>query len=358
MKAYLEYALNQEGHLVHIDSVLNGNECGCICPACKKPLQAKNAGQIRIHHFAHNSGVDCPASLETTLHLLAKDKIQKAFNKQKVFYIKFKYHSYCEKIKTCDFVSYSNCENIDSKRFNLKAYYDSCDQEIPYDNVKRRSDLKIWSSVHPEREPIYIEIFVTHQSEYKKLHSGNKIIEIKIENEKDIDNIIQQGFTESEYSVLFHGENKAPKTSFYGFKKEDYCNKNLNKEIVFSRYILYPSGKFQCYQDHCLCKELKRTRPKALCEICFHTDLAFDIHNLAKWIGYQKFSIKNCLFCKNYVDSYDGLGKLCRLYKHLGINRFEKHDTARAKTCSRFVLNEQEKNEYLNEQNDIPKTEL
>ena len=38
---YLKYALNEKGELVHIDSVPNGNDCGCICPACNKPLQGK-----------------------------------------------------------------------------------------------------------------------------------------------------------------------------------------------------------------------------------------------------------------------------------------------------------------------------
>lgn len=41
---YLKYALNEKGELVHIDSVPNGNDCGCICPACNKPLQGKNNG--------------------------------------------------------------------------------------------------------------------------------------------------------------------------------------------------------------------------------------------------------------------------------------------------------------------------
>ena len=73
---YLKYALNTKGELVHIDSVPNGNDCGCICPACKKPLQAKNKGTHRTHHFAHQSGVDCPTAYESSLHLLAKKKIQ------------------------------------------------------------------------------------------------------------------------------------------------------------------------------------------------------------------------------------------------------------------------------------------
>lgn len=140
MKAYLTYALNHEGVLAHIDSVPKGNNCGCFCPACKKPLQARNAGQIRVHHFAHQPGVDCPTAFETALHLLAKQLIQKAFYSQKAFIIEFEYHSHCEKEKTCNYVRYVNCETTERRRFDLKEYYDSCEQEIPYDNIKRRSD--------------------------------------------------------------------------------------------------------------------------------------------------------------------------------------------------------------------------
>lgn len=348
MKAYLTYALNQDGALVHIDSVPKGNKCGCFCPVCKKPLRAKNAGQIREHHFAHQPGIDCPTAFETVLHLLAKDRVQKAFYAQTVFKMEYEYHSHCEKKKSCEYVRHGRCEKIEHRTFNLKDYYDSCEQEIPYDNIKRRSDLKIWSKANPEREPIYIEIFVTHQSESAKLHSGNKIIEIKIENEQDIDEIVRNGITELQRITTYHREDiVAAETAFYGFKKEDYCNKQISSPIEFYRYILYPSGKSRCFQDECLCIEQRKTEPKALCEICFHTINGLDVREFAKWIGYQRYGLKNCLLCKNYVDSYVGLGKLCRLYKHLGINRYEQHDTARAKTCPSFILNKQEMDECL-----------
>ena len=112
MQAYLKYALNIEGDLVHIDNVPNGNDCGCVCPACKKPLQARNAGLIREHHFAHQVGVDCPTAYETSLHLLAKEKIQKAFYEQQVFMIDFEYHSFCIKEPTCKFERYGDCKTI------------------------------------------------------------------------------------------------------------------------------------------------------------------------------------------------------------------------------------------------------
>ena len=47
--------------------------------------------------------------------------------------------------------------------------------------------------------------------------------------------------------------------------------------------------------------------------------------------------------------SISGVEKLCRLYKYLGIDRFEDHDTARAKSCKYFILNVEEKNKCLKE---------
>jgi len=74
-KAYLTYALNVEGDLVHIDSVANGNECGCFCPHCKSDLCAKNGGtgEKMVHHFAHLSGADCEGAIESALHKMAKN---------------------------------------------------------------------------------------------------------------------------------------------------------------------------------------------------------------------------------------------------------------------------------------------
>ena len=40
---------------------------------------------------------------------------------------------------------------------------------------------------------------------------------------------------------------------------------------------------------------------------------------------------------------------MCSLYKYLGIDRSEDHDTARAKSCKYFVLNVEEKNKCLKE---------
>ena len=73
--AAMTFALLLHGRMAHIDDVPNGARCGCVCPQCKQTLIAKNGGQERAHHFAHEGGADCEGGTETSLHLAAKQII-------------------------------------------------------------------------------------------------------------------------------------------------------------------------------------------------------------------------------------------------------------------------------------------
>ncbi len=352
----LTYALNQTGLLVNVDDVPVGNQCGCFCPACKEPLIAKNQGTKREHHFAHQSGTECEYAVESMLHILAKEKIREAFLSKSDFWIEFEYESYCANNKECKYIRYSKCCERKIQRFDIKKYYDSCEQEVPYDNINRRSDLKIFSSTNPKREPIYLEFCVTHASDREKLHSGNKIIEIRIESEDDIQQLVENGIIESkilddeyeifdEFEVLDEYDDlevNLQDIRFYGFKKKDYMNNHISNEIQFRRYILYQSGKIQSIPDSCDCKGLVKSKVSSLLEICVHSDDTYDFYKRFVYIGYQKYHIPNCILCRNYVDSYSGFGKICRLYKHLQIPEYEEFDTARAKTCNCFEIDQEE----------------
>ena len=154
-KELLTYAFSSNGNFVHIDQVANGLACDCFCPSCKERLIAKNGGMKRIHHFAHASGVDCDKAYETMLHQLAKIRVQEAFITKEVFNFQFEYRSHCPHINKCGFIRYSDCHISSPKVFNLKEFYDSCEQERQYDLINRRSDLKIFSSKNPQLAPIY-----------------------------------------------------------------------------------------------------------------------------------------------------------------------------------------------------------
>jgi hypothetical protein len=67
----------QNGELKHISEVANGLRCECICPACNKRLIARNRGSKRMHHYAHYEGGECKYGFQTSIHLVAKDILEK-----------------------------------------------------------------------------------------------------------------------------------------------------------------------------------------------------------------------------------------------------------------------------------------
>ncbi len=49
----------RDGTLFRAFEVENGRACGCICPGCRKPLNAANGGLKVIPHFRHVQSEDC-----------------------------------------------------------------------------------------------------------------------------------------------------------------------------------------------------------------------------------------------------------------------------------------------------------
>lgn len=156
MSAILTYAKDKNNQLVHIDDVENGSACNCYCPHCKKPLYAKNGGEIREHHFAHYHETDCGNNDETTLHLLAKEIIME---------------------EQCIMLPPSDDKDYPSglvKLHNLK--------KEQWDNVYGiRPDIE---GIMDNGERLIIEFFVSHKVQRKKndtiVNNNLKCIEIEL----------------------------------------------------------------------------------------------------------------------------------------------------------------------------------
>ena len=72
------WAENADGKMVHVDSVPQGLNCGCICPRCQERLQARH-GEIRSHGFAHHSesrGANLKICYMVIMYKLAEQIIQ------------------------------------------------------------------------------------------------------------------------------------------------------------------------------------------------------------------------------------------------------------------------------------------
>lgn len=77
--AAIPFAMDATGNWREVDEVDRGLACGCICPACRGPVVARQ-GEERIHHFAHHDRRECRLALESSLfgmlaHLLPSVKL-------------------------------------------------------------------------------------------------------------------------------------------------------------------------------------------------------------------------------------------------------------------------------------------
>lgn len=251
----LTYALNATGKLVYIDEV------PMVTNVAVSAQHAKSLWLQKIK-VLNVCTIFTPIRYRVRLRYginaspFSKRKIREAFLLKTEFWIEFEYKSFCSQQNECKFTRYSDCYESKRLRFDIKQYYDSCEQEKPYDYTNRRSDLKIFSSTHNNREPIYLEFTVTHASDLKKLHSGNKIIEIRINSEKDIINIVENGILEPNYyNICEYNDNNEinlQEIKFYGFKNKDYKNNKIDNEIEFVRYILYKSGKHNVFKTYAI----------------------------------------------------------------------------------------------------------
>ncbi|MDO8270461.1 MAG: hypothetical protein Q7U82_00880 [Gammaproteobacteria bacterium] len=64
----------KDDKLVEVSEVDQGLACECVCPSCKRKLQA-NKGRIVAHYFSHDPSSQakgCESAFETSIHLMAK----------------------------------------------------------------------------------------------------------------------------------------------------------------------------------------------------------------------------------------------------------------------------------------------
>lgn len=187
-------------------------------------------------HFHHLNKTNF--SNETYLHEVAKDVFKDAYlnsiENKIPFYLEYPINAECDKhFKQTNII----CElGTKTETYDLTQTFDKLKVEKGFDEFV--PDIQLLSTKKPT-EIIFIEIEVTHKSTQKKLNSGNKIIEIKIENDSDIINLKNN-------ILSFNKDN----TKFYNFKlptiTKDFCSQT-KKGCRESRkvFVLNKNGSYE-----------------------------------------------------------------------------------------------------------------
>lgn len=167
----IKYAHNREGKLVSISDVPSGLECGCTCVACGEALVAKK-GDIKQHHFAHVSGVECDGYLEALLHIWAREILDE--NKSLMFpEYKDKYGD-----SLAGLLLPSQTESLKAHKVEFKEI------RCPKSDNKVHIDQPDVIGVLKDGTEFWIEFWVTHKSTPEKIQylkdNGINCLEIEI----------------------------------------------------------------------------------------------------------------------------------------------------------------------------------
>ena len=324
IKQDYSYAFDETGEIINVKYATRGSVY--YCPCCGE-IMVPHMGKVRRWHFTHKSGTKC--NYETYLHKIAKLKIKETIINSTSFFIVFKTKFLCNNI--CPFSYEKRCYNVGKKVIDIKEYYNCCDEEKQHKGFI--ADLLLYSSDCKDREPIFIEIFVTHKSTIEKLKSGNRIIEINISSEEDIDTIIEKksinGVIEEFVSVY-----DPEKIVFYNFKS-NYLIEPSKDSIAKEKHVfIIESNRWFSYKV-VSCQDNIEEIIKNKKDIAIISDCRINF----QWAFYKliKFgvNIKNCMVCRYFKHNYYG-DKICVLYKKY--NTPKSPDTHHAMDCPCFKL--------------------
>ena len=320
-----KYAYDEVCNVVSIDdySKEESKQHSFRCIGCGGVLLPRAIGSVyRRAHFYHKEIVDCNS--ETYLHKLGKSLIKHWFETSDTFMISYPVSKECNN-KGCSFRSSDCHRDRQMESFNLKTYYDTCNEEVSINRFI--ADLLLTNSQNAAIPPILIEICVTHKCEDNKRASGLKIIELTIENEQDIFDLISKNIIEE---PLYRPINER-KVEFISFKR----NLEIPMESEISRYVFNPSIKDIGYVTKIKCKDAAyKLLQGSVAELNFVNDGDSGILIPLLWMTRHK-SLRRCTVCKFYyaLGGYEDF-PICRLSEKYGTPKCPK--MVDAEKCKSF----------------------
>lgn len=309
------YGLNALGELTNIKDATRNSSGVYFCIQCNDELIVRK-GEINRHHFSHKNKLAC--NYETYLHKIGKLKFFSIYKNCLENNIPFYIES--NPIKIC-----TTCNEKENHNFNCNMYSGSekIDLTTIFDKVyleKNHNDFiaDVLLKSTKRLEVIFIEICVTHQCEDIKIKSGNRIIEIKVEKEVDIDFLDDRYFHKSIANCRFYNF-KVP-TLKKNFIQINECDESIN---LFS---IFKSGKAVSREISRKNLEKELSNPNVIyCSIENYNEggnaYASNFYNSVVEASKNGIKFKNCYACRfwgeNYFKNLTGDSLFCKRKKIL-----------------------------------------
>ena len=291
------YALDEQGHLTHINDALRSHTY--TCPGCNSDLTPV-LGKINTKHYRHSE--DCCA-LETYLHKSAKVGFfyhyQQALNGKATAVLELERTLHCKSLKTLLIAGLPHeCKKIVPARYNLAELFDRVALEKRDRFTGLIPDVMLLNSETDKRA--YVEICVTHPCTPEKIDSGIPILEFKIASEEDLQMLSSGSFSAHDERLTLHNFRLLTGTT-------TVCTPSCPvDDIPMSTWILSESGRLNeriiPLRDVCdrTYTELNAW-PASLSEI----DKAVNLRRFLKYTDHHSY-YPNCLLCRRASEWKDG----------------------------------------------------
>lgn len=316
-----DYAKNEKGELKHISDVTkdNKNNQKFYCLSCGEEMIAK-LGDQKCHHFAHKS--NCSCSNESYLHKLAKCLIKQTFEKSQKFEIVLLQKQICNQKNECKFFSQEVCCDSKYEHYNLKEYFDKCEEEKEIidsrNNRKFIADLLLSNSKNGRK--LLIEVCVTHQCTNEKKESGLRIIEIPIRDLEDIKRC---------RSSVWEYTNGEKRLRYYNFKNKlvEPCFRRRQ----FARILVKKNGTIELKKS--ISRDDEKSKDSKM-ELNINGSIRIDgdiryVNTINKKITIAilrnyGYNVRSCVLCHNHISSKG----YCKKSTEFGMNKKPRWDTA------------------------------
>lgn len=192
------YAINEHGNVLSIDNITEKNKNKIFtCGGCGERLspRALKSNKV-IPHFYHpydESFSQRECSGETYLHWISKELLAESFQQSGPFVLEWKSTSSC----IHEDADWTMCYKEHEHFMNLT-------KEYPIVTVEKKDGDFIPDILLSNKNggKIYVEICNSSTCSIEKRNSGNKIIEIKVKNEEDIEKIVRSRTIDGGYAHI------------------------------------------------------------------------------------------------------------------------------------------------------------
>ena len=218
------YALDKDDKIISIDTVLSSKrDEKYICPECGGYLSPRALYSEKVTpHFYHptvsKAELEKQCNSESYIHWISKELLAEALSLKTPFKIKYDVNLRCK---------YFICLKQETKEIDIASFEYITTEKKDGEYVP---DILLENA---SKEKIYIEIFKSSSISTKKRNSGHKIIEIKVNNSNDIENIIKKReIRERQVNIEFIGFREKPKMYDCNNKCKDKRKKQEREKVT------------------------------------------------------------------------------------------------------------------------------